>query len=301
VSPAIRPFPAVAGAEVLGVDVGRDVGAAEFAEIHQAFLAHGFLVFRDQHLTPEEHSAFSGRFGKLKGHILQQYLLPGSDFILVLSNKKVDGRPVGLEDAGRYWHSDVSYEDIPPLGSMLYALEIPPEGGDTLFANQYAAYAALPADLKQRISGLKARHVFNYGKLAATAGSVRQKLTPDQEKELTGAVHPVVRTHPETGRPALYVNPGFTVAIEGLPAGESRALLSELWGYATSPTVVARQVWQRHDLVLWDNRCLMHHATTYPSQYIRHMHRTTIAGDAPPSRPSPHQPWAGWCNRASAR
>ena len=277
---AVHPFPAPAGAEVVGLKVDQ-IGAAEYAEIRQAFLAHGFLVFRDQQLTPESHAAFSAKFGPLKGHILRQYLLPGSDFVLVLSNKKVDGAPVGLEDAGRYWHSDVSYEDIPPLGSMLYAIEIPPEGGDTLFANQYAAYAALPQKLKHRIAGLRARHVFNYSKLAAAADSTRQKLSPDQERQLTGAVHPVVRTHPETGRPALYVNPGFTVSIEGLSEDESRSLLAELWSYATAPEVVARHVWQPHDLVLWDNRCLMHHATTYPPQYIRHMHRTTIAGTRP--------------------
>ena len=276
----IRPFAAPAGAEVIGVNVDR-IDATAFAQVHKAFLDFGFLVFRDQHLTPDTHAAFSAKFGPLKSHILKQYLLPGSDFILVLSNKKVDGKPVGLEDAGRYWHTDVSYEDLPPLGSMLYAMEIPPEGGDTLFANQYAAYAALPADLKSRIAPLKARHVFNYSKLAAAPGSVREKLTPEQESQLSGAVHPVVRTHPETGRKALYVNPGFTVAIEGLPEPEGQALLQELWSYATAPDVIARQVWQPHDLVFWDNRCLMHHATTYPTQYVRHMHRTTIAGTRP--------------------
>jgi taurine dioxygenase len=277
---AVHPFAAPAGAEVVGLKVDQ-IGAVEFSEVRQAFLAHGFLVFRDQHLSPESHVAFSAQFGALKGHVLRQYLLPGSECVLVLSNKKVDGKPVGLEDAGRYWHSDVSYEEVPPLGSMLYAIEIPPEGGDTLFANQYAAYAALPPNLKQRIAGLKARHIFNYSKLAAAPGSVRQKLTEEQERELAGAIHPVVRTHPDTGRQALYVNPGFTVAIEGLSDAESKALLAELWSYATAPAIIARQVWQPHDLVLWDNRCLMHHATAYPPQYVRHMHRTTIAGTRP--------------------
>jgi taurine dioxygenase len=201
--------------------------------------------------------------------------------VLVLSNKRVNGEPVGLEDAGRYWHSDVSYEDVPPDGSLLYALEIPPHGGDTLFANQYRAYDTLPTGLKARIAGLSARHVFNYAKLQAQTGSVRKPLTAEQQRQLTGAVHPVVRTHPETGRKALYVNPGFTVAIEGLAPSDSAALLAELFAYATAETVIYRHVWRPRDAVLWDNRCLMHHATTYGPQYVRHMHRTTIAGSRP--------------------
>jgi len=276
----IRPLEGPVGSEFCGIDV-RSVSDAYFASMRHAFLQYGFVVFRNQYITPEEHIRFSEKFGPLKSHVLRQYLLPGSDFILVLSNKKVDGKPVGLEDAGRYWHSDVSYENIPPLGSMLYGIEVPPVGGDTLFANQYAAYELLPAALKGTVAALQARHVFNYSKLATQPGSSRQKLNPDQERELTGAVHPVVRTHPETGRKALYVNPGFTVAIVGLSASDSDALLGELFKYATAPEVVGKHVWKPRDLLLWDNRCLMHHATTYPGQYVRHMHRTTITGSKP--------------------
>jgi taurine dioxygenase len=277
----IRPLSPVAGAEVIGLDGNADLSESDFARIRRAWLDHGVLVFRDQRFTPAGQAAFSARFGALKGHILTQYLLPGSEFVLVLSNKKVDGKPVGLEDAGRYWHSDVSYEDVPPMGSLLYALEIPPEGGDTLFANQTRAYDNLPEALKRRIAGLKARHVFNYGRIQSQPGSTRAALTPEQQAQLTGAVHPVVRTHPETGRKALYVSPGFTVAILGLDQADSARLLAELIGYATDDAVVYRHVWQPHDAVLWDNRCLMHHATAYPPQYVRHMHRTTIAGDRP--------------------
>ena len=276
----IRPFDSPAGAEIIGLDVTK-VTAADFVAVHRAFLEHGFLVFRDQRLTPTQHVDFTARFGPLKSHILKQYLLPGNDFVLVLSNKKVDGAPIGLEDAGRYWHSDVSYEEIPPLGSILYAIEIPPEGGDTLFADQYAAYDALPRELKGRIAGLNARHEFNYSRLAEQPGSVRQKLTAQQQQQLTGAIHPIVRIHPETGRPALYVNPGFTVSIEGTSEADSKTLLAELAQYATAENVVTRHIWSPNDLVLWDNRCMMHHATPYPSQYIRHMHRTTIAGTRP--------------------
>ncbi len=278
---SVRPLSPVAGAEVLGFDANNPISAAEFALIRQAWLDHGVLVFRDQAMTPESHERFSQKFGSLKGHILAQYLLPGHPFTLVLSNKKVNGVPVGLEDAGRYWHSDVSYEDLPPDGSLLCALEIPLTGGDTLFANQSRAYDALPQKLKEQIAGLKARHIFNYTKLQAQAGSQRQSLTQEQQKQLTGAVHPVVRTHPETKRKALYVNPGFTIAIEGLPSDESDLLLAELFSYATHEDVIYRHAWQPRDAVLWDNRCMMHHATTYDPKCVRHMHRTTIAGSRP--------------------
>lgn len=277
----IRSLSPIAGAEVVGFDANRAFSDADFARVHRAWLDHCVIVFRDQRFTPEAHESFSTRFGPLKGHILKQYLLPGRDYTLVLSNKKVNGEPVGLEDAGRYWHSDVSYEDVPPMGSMLYGVEIPPTGGDTLFANQYAAYDNLPEALKTRIATLKARHIFNYGQIQAAPGSVRKPLTEEQQKQLSGAVHPVVRTHPETGRKALYVSPGFTVGIEGLPETESAALLKELIAYATAPEVIYRHVWKPRDAVLWDNRCLMHHATTYDPKYTRHMHRTTIAGTRP--------------------
>lgn len=277
----IRPLSGVAGAEVVGFNGNVPFGEDDCARIRGAWLKFGVLVFRDQRLTPAEHEKFSARFGALKSHILTQYLLPDHSYVLVLSNKKADGQPVGLEDAGRYWHSDVSYEDIPPDGSMLYALEIPPAGGDTLFANQYVAYETLPPDLQGRIAGLQARHVFNYAKIQAEEGSVRKPLTDAQQRQLTGAVHPVVRTHPETKRKALYVNPGFTVAIEELPQHESDALLRELFSYATAEGVIYRHAWKPFDVVLWDNRCLMHQATTYDARYTRHMHRTTITGTKP--------------------
>ncbi|MDX2143495.1 MAG: TauD/TfdA family dioxygenase [Rhodospirillaceae bacterium] len=278
---SIRPLSAVAGAEVVGLDGNQPLSEADLARIRQAWRDHCVLVFRDQHFTPAAQEQFSARFGPLKGHILAQYLLPGHPFTLVLSNKKLNGEPVGLEDAGRYWHSDVSYDDIPPDGSLLYALEIPPTGGDTLFANQYAAHEMLPPALKVRIANLRARHVFNYTKLQSQEGSERKPLTEEQQKQLTGAAHPVVRTHPESGRKALYVNPGFTVAIEGMAATESEALLKELFTYATHDAVIYRHVWKPHDAVLWDNRCLMHHATTYDTRHTRHMHRTTISGTKP--------------------
>lgn len=278
----ITPLSAVCGAEVTGLDCGGDIDDATFAAVRAAFTDHCVLVFRDQHLSPAQHEAFSERWGLLKGHILKQYLLPDHSKILVISNKvNEQGKPVGIEDAGRYWHTDVSYEAVPPMGSLLYGLEVPNAGGDTLFANQYCAYNNLPADLKVRVASLKAHHRFNYSEIQETEESSRSPLTQDQKAQLVGAEHPVVRTHAESGRKALYVNPGFTDAIVGLDEEASADLLDTLFSYATDPSVVYRHVWKPRDLVFWDNRCLMHHATPYPEGSIRHMLRTTVSGTVP--------------------
>ncbi|MDG2242650.1 MAG: TauD/TfdA family dioxygenase [Rhodospirillaceae bacterium] len=272
----------VCGAEVIGLDCGGPIDDQTFDTIKQAFADHSVLIFRDQYLSPEQHLEFSRHWGDLNSHILTQYLLPGYPELLAVSNKKDEnGEPLGIEDAGRYWHTDVSYEDVPPMGSLLYGLEVPEEGGDTLFASQYRAYENVPEDLKGEITSLKARHRFNYVQIQSSRDSNRKPLTEEQKKQLGGAVHPVVRTHPETGRKALYVNPGFTESLIYVDEHESRALLDKLFGYATDPAVIYRHKWQLRDLVFWDNRCLMHHATPYPADSIRHMHRTTVAGSVP--------------------
>lgn len=272
----------ICGAEVTGLDCGGDLDDRDMKALRQALLDHCLLVFRDQSLSPEQHESFSRRWGPLKGHVLTQYLLPDHPYVLVISNKKDDhGNPVGIEDAGRYWHTDVSYEAVPPMGSLLYGLEVPKNGGDTLFANQYAAYENLPADLKTKALSLKARHRFNYAQIQETEESNRIPLTDEQQTQLVGAVHPVVRTHPDSKRKALYINPGFTQEIVDVDEQESRDLLDSLFGYATHDSVIYRHTWQPHDLVFWDNRCLMHHATPYPAEAVRHMHRTTVVGTAP--------------------
>lgn len=279
--PIISPLSTVMAAEITGFNAARPIARKEMETLSRAFLEHLVLVFRDQDLTPEQHVGFSRNFGPLKSHVLTQYLLAGHPEVLVVSNKTENGKPLGIEDAGRYWHSDVSYEDLPPMASMLYGLEVPPAGGDTLFANSYAAYDALPETLKARIAPLRARHRFNYPLLQAEPDSPRAPLSQAQKAELTGALHPIVRSHPETRRKALYINPGFTESIDGLSAQESSTLLAELFAYATSEQVIYRHYWKPHDLILWDNRCTMHHATLFDPKYIRHMHRTTIAGDKP--------------------
>jgi len=279
----VRPLSDVMGAEAIGVDLSRPLDDATFRAIHRAFLDAGVLVLRDQKLTPAQHVAFSRRFGELSIHVKDEFLYPGIPEILILSNRKhPDGQPMGFEDAGRYWHTDMSYVEEPPLGSLLHAVEIPPEGGDTIFCNMYLAYDALPDAMKARIAGLRGVHSFVASFEGKTkAGASRGTLSAEQKAKLTDAVHPMVRTHPETGRKALYVNPGFTYKVEGMAEAEGQVLLEELFAHSTQPRFQYRHVWKSHDLVFWDNRCAMHHATTYDPRHIRHMQRTTVKGDRP--------------------
>jgi alpha-ketoglutarate-dependent taurine dioxygenase len=268
-------------AEVSGIDLSKPVSDACFARIHDAFLAHSILVFRAQMLDNEQHIAFSRRFGDIEIHTAKHWLLPEYPEILVLSNRGEKGtKPI--VNGGAYWHSDITYKAKPPLGSLLYALEVPPEGGDTLFADMYAAYETLDEETKSRIEKLKAVH--RYGdryQMMAREDKERPPLSADQLAEVPDVVHPMVRTHPETGRRALFVNEGFTVAVVDLPESESRALLDKLFRHSVDPAHIYRHRWHAGDLVMWDNRCTMHRATEYDLRYARAMHRTTIQGDRP--------------------
>jgi taurine dioxygenase len=279
----IAPFSAGFGIEVTGLDLARPLDGAAFDALRGAWFGAGVMVIRDQHLDPESQIAFSRRFGELAIHVMDQFLLPGHPEILVLSNRKrADGTPEGFEDAGRYWHSDVSYDARPALGSMLYAVEIPPAGGDTMFQDMVAAYETLPDDLKRAVEGRRALHSFtrNYKKNETQDGG-RPAISADQIAQLKDVAHPIVRTVEDTGKKALYVNPGFTWGIEGMEEDEGRALLDALFAHSRRPELRYTHKWQPHDLLCWDNRSVMHHATPYDTQYTRHMHRTTIRGGAP--------------------
>jgi taurine dioxygenase len=176
----------------------------------------------------------------------------------------------------------MSYVERPPLGSMLYAHEIPPEGGDTLFVDMHAVYDALPEDTRKRIDGL--RGVYNYIRdyeKARKKNSDRPPLSEAQLASLPEVTHPIARTHPDTGRKALYVNRGHTIGVAGLAEEEGQALLGELFEFSTRPEFIYRHQWRRHDVVFWDNRRALHHALPYDARYVRHMHRVTIAGDRP--------------------
>ena len=279
----VRRLSDALGAEIVGIDVN-DLSDEEFAGIRRAHLDYCVIVLRDQHLTPEQHIAFSRRFGDLDFQVLDQYALPGHREILVLTNKEEGGKPLGVPDGGRRWHTDMSYNEVPPLGSFLYGLEVPPEGGETKFANLYKAYETLPDETRQRLDGLMGVHdyVQHYRKAAAKKGSTRAKLTEEQLSRLKPAVHPIARTHPETGRKALYVDEGHTIAIEGMDNAEARPLLKELYEHAIRPEFVYSHRWEQFDVVFWDNRCVLHQAQPYDAEkYVRYMHRTTVRGDRP--------------------
>ena len=279
---AIRPFEGPLGAEVLGLDLSVPLDGADFARLHRAHLDHHVLVFRDQRITPQQQIDFSRRFGPLQIHVLHQFQLAGHPEVLVVSNIVENGRPIGLGDAGHFWHSDLSYKERPSLGSMLLAKELPSEGGDTLFANQHLAWDLLPSALRKAVEGRRAEHWYlcKYAELQKRS-PWRPDLSAEQVAQVRPVVHPVVRTHPETGRKALFVSEHFTTRVLDLPETESRALLDELFLHGTRPEYVYRHRWRPHDMVFWDNRSVMHLAAGCPDHLRRRLHRTTIEGDVP--------------------
>jgi taurine dioxygenase len=271
-----------AGAEAVGIDLNRSVDDSTFARLHDAFLANLVLVIRDQNLTPESQVAFSRRFGPLEKHVLEGFALPDNPDIFVVSNKKEGGKPKGAIYAGQYWHTDLSYVKVPSLGSLLHAREVPSIGGDTMFANMYLAYETLSPKLREILEGLSAVHDYSqaYEKFFSKRPD-RPPLTPEQKAKVPPVEHPCVRTHPETGRKVLFVNPGFTRRFVGMSDEESQPLLEFLFAHATRPEFVYRHRWRVGDLVIWDNRCTMHNAVSdYDMAEPRHMHRTTVAGTA---------------------
>ncbi|MDZ4018965.1 TauD/TfdA dioxygenase family protein [Pseudomonas sichuanensis] len=278
----IRPFTGAVGAEIVGLDLTRPVNAEDFNRIHRAHLDHHVLVFRDQRITPEQQIAFSRRFGELQIHVLKQFLLAGHPEILIVSNIVEGGANIGLGDAGKFWHSDLSYKELPSLGSMLHAQELPSEGGDTLFADMHKAWDAVPDALRKVIKGRDAAHSYT-ARYAETKfeGNWRPTLSAEQLAQVQEVIHPVVRTHPENGRQALFVSEGFTTRIVGLPDDESRDVLQQLYALSVLEQNIYRHQWQPHDLVFWDNRSLIHLATGCPAHLRRKLYRTTIQGDAP--------------------
>jgi len=258
-----------AGAEIRGVDLSQPLDEPTFKEIHAALIDNGVIFFRDQHITPEQQKAFGRLFGELHMHPAAPSLLEGHPEILVIHADETSKHV-----AGENWHSDVSCDLEPPLGSILYMHELPPVGGDTLFASMYAAYDALSEPMKRFLEPLTAmhegEHVYRGRYGVHDAGKVFPK-----------AEHPVIRTHPVSGRKALFVNGGFTTRIKQLPRPESDALLTFLYRHAETPEFHCRFRWQVNSVAFWDNRCVQHHAMWdyYPQR--RHGHRVTIKGDRP--------------------
>ncbi len=278
----IRPMAGNVGAEIVGLDLSLPVNAEDFARIHRAHLDYHVVVFRGQRITPQQQIDFSRRFGVLQIHVLKQFLLANHPEILIVSNIIENGQSIGLGDAGKFWHSDLSYKELPSLGSMLYAQELPAEGGDTLFADMHKAYDGLPDALRKAIDGQKASHSYT-ARYSETKfeGNWRPTLTPEQLAQVNAVDHPIVRTHPETGRKALFVSEGFTTNIVGLPEDESQQILTELYAHSIRPENIYRHQWQDGDMVFWDNRSLIHLAAGCPAHLRRKLFRTTIQGDAP--------------------
>ena len=272
------------GAEI-AFDLARDIDDARFRDIERAFHDNIVVVFRGQQLSNERHIEFSRRFGELEIHIVEKYLLPGFPEILLISNIRDErGEHIGLADAGFTWHSDTSYRCRPSRCSLLYAKEVPQRDGqplgDTVFANTIAAYQALPESMKRHLAGLKAIH--RYAARRRVADSPRPKLTQAQLEETPDIAHPIVRTHPYTGRKALYVTAGECVSIENMPDDEAVDLIAELDAHCVRPEFLYRHRWQVGDLLMWDNTSAMHLAICdYALPERRLMHRTTVIGTVP--------------------
>jgi len=282
-SAEVVPSGKTLGAEIRGVDL-RNLNEREFTTIYTAWLDHLVVLLRDQQLTDDHLITFSRRFGDLDWAPIQETgrrFVEGHPEIYVVSNVVENGVPIGSLGAGEAtWHTDMSYLEDPPKASMLYALEVPASGGNTYFCDMYRAYESLPEETKRRISGFQLKHDGTYN----SGGYVRQGVAAvDDPVNSPGAYHPLVCTHPETGRQMLYLGRRRNAYIGGLPLAESEALLDELWSYATREEFAWHNVWRPRDLVLWDNRCTMHRRDPFDANSRRIMHRTQIKGESRPA------------------
>ncbi|MBX9632793.1 MAG: TauD/TfdA family dioxygenase [Burkholderiales bacterium] len=276
----IQPSGACMGAELFGVDLSQPMDDATFAEVREALHRHHVIVLRGQppSLSPERFLDFAGRFGRPEPHVLDQFHHPTHPDILILSNVQKDGKPTGLADGGTYWHTDYSYFDLPARATLLYSIEVPEVGGDTLFSDQEQAYADLPEATKRRIDGLVTLNLYgNRDDLDPESRTIAYPLSADQKQKRSIAVirHPLVRRHPHTGRKALYSVSGTSFAIEGMADDEGLALLRELAEHSTQPKYQYRVSYGVGDVVAWDNASVLHSATLTDPRYARTLWRVT--------------------------
>lgn len=268
----VKAIAGALGADVGGVDLSRELDEPSFVVVRQAFLDHQVIFFRDQALTPEQHKAFGRRFGTLNVH---PYVRGMADHPEVMEIIK---EPEDRINFGGGWHSDMSFLETPSIGSILHALEVPDVGGDTLFSSQYAAYEALSSGLKATLEGLNAVHS-SAREYSAGGASVQKRgsmAIAEADGQVGEFIHPVVKTHPETGRKALYVNPAFTLKFEGWSTRESKPLLDYLFNHARYEGFTCRFRWQKGSVAFWDNRAVWHFALNdYPGER-RHMRRVTV-------------------------
>jgi taurine dioxygenase len=272
--PRIAPLSPAIGAEINGIDLRRPLDDAAFQRIRDAWHQHCILLFRDQQIEDEDQVRFAARFGELSKVLHKHGGHTAHPSVMLISNIRENGKPIGaLPDGEMYFHSDQCYLERPSIATLLYAIEVPRHGGNTLFANMYAAYDTLPEDVKQRLTGLSALNVYDYEGNPTKRGAVREGAP--------SFVHPVVRTHPASGRKALYVNRLMTHSVVGLPADESDRLLTLLFDHQEQKRFVYEHMWAPGDLILWDNRSTLHARSDFSAGERRLLRRVAVLGERP--------------------
>ncbi|HUD87950.1 MAG TPA: TauD/TfdA family dioxygenase [Xanthobacteraceae bacterium] len=269
-----RPLAPAIGAEIIGVDLSRPMSDDLFAKVLDTWHQNLVILFRDQDLTEDEQVRFGERFGPPAVSHTRRYTTT-NPAVMLISNIRENGQLIGaLPDGEMHFHTDQCHQERPAMASMLYSLEVPSRGGNTLFANAYLAYETLSEPMKQQLEGRKALNAYDYDNASMLRGTQLRDGIPS-------SWHPIVRTHPATGRKALYVNRLMTVAIEGLAETEGNALLDALFDHQEQPQFIYEHVWRPHDVLLWDNRCTLHARTDFRAAERRLMRRLTILGEKP--------------------
>ena len=271
---AVRPLSPALGAEIVGVDLSEPLDDATAPRVLDAWHEHLVLLFRDQHLSENDEVRFAETFGE-PAKIHTKQFVRNHPAVMLISNIREDGKPIGaLPDGEMHFHSDQCHQERPAKASMLYAIEVPSKGGNTLFANAYLAYETLPEPLKRRIEGRRAINAYDYDNAAMRRGTTVRDGVPSH-------AHPVVRTHPVTGRKALYVNRLMTACIEGMAPTESEEILQALFDHQEQRQFVYEHVWRPGDMLMWDNRCTLHARTDFSPGERRLLRRVTILGETP--------------------
>jgi len=278
----VKPLSEALGAEISGINAA-ELDDARFEELRDVFHQNLVVVVKDQDLTPAQQTEFARRFGEIQYHISPEYLMKDQPEVMILSNEKQDGKFIGLPDGGSEWHSDHSYVDQPTGYTMLQAIKVPKDGGDTEWTNMVRAYEALPDDMKSRLDGLVGIHSFNRMKNQRLSVPVRHMNDPDYYKRSPpDSFHPIVRTHPHTDKKALYISPRFTIGIKDMDDFEAQPLLDELFAHIQNRDFIYHHRWTVGDLLMWDNRATIHLALLgVPEGQARRMHRTTVLGEIP--------------------
>lgn len=274
-----RPLKPGFGAELVDVDLAR-ADAETVAGVVEAFHKHGAILLRGQTMDPTQLVQFISAFGEPEDHTQTQFTLPGHPKVFILSNRVVDGKPIGAHNDGVGWHTDYSYKAEPVMCTMLYAVEVPDEGSDTLLADQCAAWNALSPERQAELDGLMLHHSYQY--FMATREFGRQELSDELKAANPDVIHPLIRTHPADGRKALWVSTGTVKEVVGMPNPQGLELIDELVDWVTQDQFVFRHKWQVGDILMWDNRCTLHTGTLYDdTKYFRTMHRLWVKGDKP--------------------